>query len=255
MSKIGAFITITDPYARGDNYIQCLESASHLCDRVLTVDGNRTWPEEFNWPIIGEHFQWGYENCDADWVIHLDCDFVFHEKDHAAVRRLLKNSGASAVMFYKKQFILPDRYNVKSRLALAVNKGQYGNRIRFDAGGDLCQPSLDGELIKISELAPAQVGFWNYEKLTKTKAQIMDDVGRMDRAYYTHFGEFLYSTNGHDDSAFEGWYEMIAGRFAKPHEHIKLEAHPAVMQDLIRSLTPNQFGYNGFGLVEGKVYA
>lgn len=245
--SVGAFITKTRPEQRGDTYEQCLQSAMGFCDRVVTIDGEHTWPQEFNWKIIGEHFQKGYENCEADWVFHLDTDFIFHEKDYDKLREVLEqNNEAPALSFWKYKHTLPDRYNLKSRLVIAVNKGVYGNRIRFDSGGDLCQPSLDGKEISANDVPEARIPFYNYDFLIKTQEQIIDDIGRMDRAYHRHFGKWLYSKDGTEESAYGGWLNMVLGRLKKPQSHVALSSHPKVMQEVIKGLTPNNFGYSIF---------
>lgn len=229
--------------------------AKDLCDEVTVIDGEKTWPQEFSWPLIGQHFHRGYEESSGDFVIHLDSDFLFHERDFGLIRLALsKFSDAPAVSFWKYQFIQPDRYNLKSRLVIAVNKGKYGDRIRFDSGGDLCQPSLDGNEIKPEHVPQAGVPFYNYEKLLKTKEQIMDDVGRMDRAYKKHFGKYVYGKDGSDESAYDGWINMVIGRNRKPQNHIPLSEHPKYIQETIRNLKPENFGYDGFGLLEKNDY-
>ncbi len=275
--KLSIFTTVTNPIDRGDNVGDSIECYVDLADELLYVDGGdlreyeydiayplwnnviilkHPWPQEFPWEFIGQQFQRGYEASTGDWVIHADLDFLFHQKDFGAIKQALKDyPSVPAVSFYKWQFILPDRYNLKSRLVLAVNKATFGDRIKFNGGGDLCQPTLDGKDLDLNEIPQAGIPFYNYEKLTKTKSQIMDDVGRMDRAYQRHFGEWLYSEDGTDESAYEGWYRMVEGRFNKPSKQIPLSDHPKYIQDTIRNLTPDQFGYNGFGLIEGKVYA
>ena len=255
--KLGIFTTITRPYERGDNVDESLACYNDLADVVTVIDGEKTWPQEFHWQLIADHFQRGYEQCDADWVLHMDMDFYFHENNFDDVRQGLSEAeGEPALGFLKWQFILPDRYNIKSRLILAVNKKEFGDRIKFDGGGesDLCQPSLDGKYLSPDDVKILRIPFYNYEKLTKTKEQIADDVGRMDRAYFACFGKYQYG-NGDDQSAYEGWYHMVQGRFAKPSARIPLEAHPKYVQEIIKNLTPDQFGYNGFGLIEGRVYA
>lgn len=251
---VGVFTTLTDPARRGDHYKESIECYEALSDRLVIVDGHSTWPQEFDWTLIGQHFQWGYENCDTDWVIHADLDFVFHERDFGRIKQALKDyPNSPAVSFYKWQFILPDRYNLKSRLVIAVNKAKFGDRIKFNGGGDLCQPTLDGKDLDLSEIPQAGVPFYNYEKLTKTVSQIADDVGRMDRAYYSHFGKYLYG-KGNDMSALDGWFQMVKGRFNKPHKHIGIEEHPKFIQKAILNLTPEQFGYNGLGILEENDY-
>lgn len=251
--KIGAFITITRPDERGDIFEQCHQAALTFADLVVVVDGEASWPQEFRWPIIGEHFQLGYEECKADWVFHLDTDFIFHERDAQAIRRACEQySDAPALSFLKWQFIQPDRYNLKSRLVVAVNKGKYGDRIRFDSGGDLCQPSLDGKYIEPGTVPDVRIPFFNYEKLTKTEAQVRDDVGRMARAWERHFGEKRLGYD--DDSAYAEWIYMQIGRYNKPQQPISLLEHPKVMQETIRLLRPDQFGYNGFNNFEENAY-
>lgn len=268
--KLSIFTTITDPLERGDCVTPAFDCYIDLSDELVVVDGSpadfysyrgkklvvveNKWPQEFSWEFIGQQFQRGYEACTGDWVIHADLDFIFHEKDFGKIRQVLQEAGDQpAVSFYKWQFILPDRYNLKSRLAIAVNKKVFGDRITFSGGGDLCQPQLDGVDLNINELPQADVPFYNYEKLTKTKPQITDDVERMDRAYERRFGKKLYSSD--EITAYEGWYHMVSGRFNKPQEKIKLESHPKYIQGTIKNLTPDQFGYNGFGLIKGGVYA
>ncbi len=252
--NIGIFTTMTEPIRRGDHYRQSLDCYEALADKVVVIDGEGTWPQEFEWPIIGQHFQWGYERCDTDWVIHTDLDFLFHERDFARIRQVLEdNPEAPAISFYKWQFILPDRYNLKSRLVLAVNKKKYGNRIKFNGGGDLCQPTLDGEDINIDSIPEAGIPFYNYEKMCKTVVQIADDVGRMDRAYYGTFGKYMYG-KGNDMSALDGWLQMVKGRFNKPQKHILLSDHPKFIQDTILNLAPDEFGFGGLGLLEENDY-
>lgn len=252
--SIGIFTTLKDPGRRGDHYEESIKCYEDLADRLIIVDGHTSWPQEFNWPLIGEHFQIGYDRCDTDWVIHCDLDFLFHERDFGRIKDALRDYPSSpAVSFYKWQFILPDRYNLKSRLLLAVNKKAFGDRIKFNGGGDLCQPTLDGQDLDINEMPQAGVPFYNYEKMTKNVEQIADDVGRMDRAYFRHFGKYLYGT-GDDTSALQGWFEMEVGRFNKPAREIKLEEHPKYIQETIKNLTPDQWGYGGFGLLPNNNY-
>lgn len=253
--KISSFITITRPNERGDLFDQCYKAASGFSDEIIVIDGDETWKKEFNWKIIGEHFQKGYEAADGDWVIHLDTDFIFHENDYSAIRSVLSGlENYPAASFYKYQFILPDRYNLKSRLVLAVNKNKYGDRIKFNSGGDLCQPSLDGNYIDPSIVPEAKIPFYNYEKLIKTEEQIKDDVGRMERAFKRHFKKYQLSEDGTDENAYKHWLEMMIGRFNKPSKHVDFHFHPEVIKETILNLTETNWGYSGFGYLEENDY-
>lgn len=243
---VGAFITCTNPVENSELFYECLQSALGFCDDVVVVNGKFDWEEEFDWPVIGEHFQRGYEQLNTDWVVHLDCDFILHEKDYDNIRLAFsENNHLPALSFWKFQIFIPTRYHLKSRLVIAVNKGAYKNDIAFDSGSDLCQPSFFGKELKPDEVQEARIPFYNYEKLLKSKEQVARDAGRMDRAYYKHFGKYQLSKDGTDESAFEGWLEMVKGRFTKHTQ--TLDEQPGIMKNVIKNLKPEQFGYDGWG--------
>lgn len=269
--KLSLFTTITRPGKRGDNAQDAMRCYKDLADEVVVIDGGHwgtmkedqgkvrhvrsEWPNEFSWEFIGQQFQRGYQACTGDWVIHADLDFIFHEKDFEDIRNVLEqHNDLPALSFYKYQFVLPDRYNLKSRLVVAVNKGKYGDRIRFDSGGDLAQPSLDGRYINPDQVPEAKIGFYNYEKMLKTKEQIADDQGRMERAWFRHFGKYQMGSDGTNEGALQRWLEAQQGKFNKPQKKIELSEHPKYVQETIKNLKPHQWGYNGFGLLEGKCY-
>lgn len=277
--KLSIFTIVTKPQKRGDTYKEALECYTDLADETVIVYGNAnaspldyrnnggrtvhvpcvvdTWPKEFSWPLIGQQFQTGYECCTGDVVIHADLDFIFHEKDFEDIRnaaQLMLDNNLPAMSFYKYQFIQPDRYNLKSRLVIMVNKRDYGGRIKFDSSGDLCQPSLDGRYLSPDSVPQSKIGFYNYEKLAKTKEQIVDDVGRMERAYKRHFGHTQYGSDGTDEDAYTHWLEAQKGKFNKPQEHVKLEDHPKYVQETIKNLNPEQWGYSGFGNLRENNY-
>lgn len=275
--KLSVFTTITDSQRRGDLWRQASDCYEDLADEVVVVDGTyrfpttkdqfigelqgeghnkvvlNEWPKEFMWDFIGQQFQRGYEACTGDWVIHADLDFIFHEDDFDKIRNACVDwNEYPALTFNKRQFILPDRYNVKSRLVLAVNKRKFGDRIKFNSGSDLCQPSLDGNYISTNDVPNLKIPFYNYEKLLKTKEQIMEDQGRMERAYFRYFGQYQMGSNGTDEDAFQKWYETQKRKLKKPHQKIDLYQHPKYMQDTIEKLKPHQFGHSMFGYKENS---
>lgn len=246
--------------------IQCY---SELADEVIVVDGSRSevltglpenvkvinheWPQEFDWSFIGQQFTRGYQACSGDWVIYLDIDMIFHETDFGLIKRVFEeNPNEIALSFWKYQFILPDRYSLKSRLVLAVNKRLVGDRVKFDSGGDLCRPSLDGVELSPDKVKEARIPIYNYEKLTKTREQVFDDVGRMARAWESHFKEPKLGAD--PEEAFDKWAEMLVGRFQKPQATVKLLDHPQFIVPYLLTLTPEQFGYSGFGLLPTNDY-
>lgn len=273
--KLSIFTTVTNPILRGDNLYPSLECYEELADEVVIVNGKlnaplygknaksttknitSVWPKEFDWPFIGQQFQRGYEACTGDVVIHADLDFIFHEKDFESIKQAAQemlDSGEPARSFYKYQFIQPDRYNLKSRLVIMVNKRDYDKRIKFNSGGDLCQPSLDGKELLPDNVKESGIAFYNYEKICKTKNQIMDDVGRMDRAWERYFGSYIYGEDGSNLSSYKGWLSMVLGRYDKPHKQIDLQDHPKYIIETIKNLRPTQWGYSAFDSLRRNNY-
>lgn len=272
--KLSIFTTITDPINRGDNHNDAFICYQELADELVVVDGTDwtdaekervaykktpiifyKWAKEFSWEFIGEQFTRGYEACTGDWVIKADLDYLFHENDLKATREALeRHNDAPALSFWKYQFVQPDRYNLKSRLVIAVNKGKFGDRIKFDSGGDLCQVSLDGKYLTPDDVPEAKIPFYNYEKILKTKEQIAEDQGRMERAWFRHFGEYQMGSDGTDENAYKRWLEAQIGKYHKPQREIKLRDHPKYIQETIKNLEPHNWGYNGFGNLRSNNY-
>ena len=315
MKTISIFTTITDPEKRQDPYLEAIENYLDFADEVVIIDGTpkkkrgeylekilqlpqatqkikigfNTWKQEFSWDFIGRQFELGYNACESDVAIRMDIDYFLHEDDFEYIRLFLEDCEAPAAMFVKRQFILTDRFGVKSWLPIVFNKKKFGDRIKLDAGGDLCQPSLDGEeldkdklpLIKkreylivgedvseeqIKKRVPPEVykegnsayshdtgiPIYNYDFLLKTKEVIKKDFGRFARAWTKTFNN--RTLGGPDDeSAFKLFMRMQLGRLKKgSFETLPIESYPKYIQDKIKNLKPEQFGYNCFNKVKKK---
>lgn len=323
MRKISIFTTISDPERRQDAWKEALECYLDFADEVVVVCGDYNkefyesvgrkfggephinqnggmsfwydnkdlvfyhyeWPEEFDWTFIGEQFQRGYDACTGDWAIRMDLDYLLHEDDFKAIREFLETCNAPVACFPKRQFLKSDRYSVKAILPIAYNKKKYGNRIKLDSGGDLCQPSLDGkEIIKeempiVARKVPTIVSdnvtdeqkmkrlpgvfvengmtytygsfipIYNYECIIKTKGVQAKEFYRMARAWGRTFGENMMGIDS-EEKALEKFLQMQIGRYKTAgHNIIPLDQHPKYIQETIKNLTPEQFGFDCWGNV------
>lgn len=259
--KISIFVAITDPIKRQDPFMEAMESYLDLADEVVIVNGglwskefrwpkegkvkviDSIWPEKFTWPFIGQQFQRGYEACTGDWVIHCDSDYIFHENDISKIRQKLEESSEEmALSFWKFQFLLVDRYNLKSRTVIAVNRRLGGSDIRFDSGGDLCQPSYKGQELKSDSVGEAGFPFWNYDFCFKNYHTIAKDWARFRQAWKDHFGN--------DFGAFR---DMMVGRYdGRSWQKVALEDHPKYIQARIKSMSPDLFGYSMFDWIKDR---
>lgn len=275
--KISVFTTCSNPIERQDLFFESLASYRTLADELLVVDGSKTpediysykpylekpvwdkviyhhWPEEYKWDFFGEQFQRGYDACVGDWVIRVDLDFVIHPHDVGHIVKLLNaHPEAPAMSFWKYQFTLVDRYNLKSRLALALNKGVYGDRITLNAGKDLCQAALDGVELIPDSLPLVEAPVWNYDFMLKTEEVVRKDFGRAARAWNRQFGN--WNLGGPSESEiFDKFLQMQLGRAKKPSSKVSLEDHPRYVRNVIEKLTPKQCGHSVWGQSETASY-
>jgi len=241
--KLSIFVTTDNWKTREEPYHEAMKCYRDLADEVIEVDDK--WPDEFSWEFIGQQFQKGYERATGDWVIHCDLDYFFHEDDHEKIRRALLSSEEPALTFWKYMFYNPKKYTLKSRLAIAVNKKKYGNKIKFDGGGDLSQPTLDGVLLDHSRVPEARIPFYCYDALLKTKEQHRTDRARFASAYYRKFGNYGH---GKPETALEDWLQMVRGRYQKHHDFDG--THPKYIEQAIADLKPENFSYNGWGMFQ-----
>ena len=267
--KIGGFLTLKNPIKRQDLYIECISCMVNFLDEILIVDafsndgsikkikelfGNKVkiiqnkWQEEFDWKHIGKTFTLGYKNCKSDFIIRFDCDYIIHEDDFEDIRSFLKDCDAPVVCMVKRQFLKYNSYAVKALVPIAFNKKKYGNRIKLDSGGDLCQPSLDGKEINKDEMPIIArkeyhiiddsadpklvsrrlekvktdniglysyndfISIWNYECLKRTKNVQAKEFYRFARAWGRTFGKNLFGIQSQSDSIRE-FLRMQTGRY------------------------------------------
>lgn len=271
--KLSIFTTCTNPIQRCDPFYEALKCYRDFADEVILVDGtenpdivgkdpvvlkycdkiiHNVWPEEFKFDFIGQQFQKGYDACTGDWVIRVDLDMFFHERDKERLREIIEtNKDHPVLKFPKKQFVLPDRCSYKSKMNLLFNKGKFGDRIKLNSGGDLCQMSLDGNHLPPD--VPYAIQLYNYDYLLKTKSVALKDLGRFSRAWFAQFQNFDFGGST-DEEALARFMELQLGRLNKSSIPIALEEHPKYIRETIRTMTECQFSYNMWGHVPNCSY-
>jgi len=244
--KISIFTTMTNPEERMDPWEEALECYKNFADEVVVV--GEDFKEEFIWSDIGKMFTKGLQKSTGDWVIWMDIDNFFHEKDFKSLAEFIsKNKTAPSIAFPKMQIFTPDRYGVKSVICRAFNKKDFPN-ILLNGGGDLCLPTLNGKLIKPSDVPKIKVPIWNYDTVFRTQELIGNDRARYARAWKREFGDFGNRGGGTSKEAYDAWYQMITDRYKKHVHKLSIDEHPIFIQNRLKKIDKNQFGYDGFGL-------
>jgi hypothetical protein len=246
VTSISISTTMTNPEERMDPWKEAIRCYKDLADEVVIL--GEDWPNDFSWDYIGKKFHEGFIKAKGDWVIRMDLDYFFHEKDIEYIKNLLhKSKDYPAVAFPRHQYFTLDRFQVISYVCIAVNKKSFPD-IKLNGGGDLCLPTLNGELINPKEMPLSKVPIWNYEMMFKTKKVIYDDRVRYAKAWYDYFNEWGVFGGGTKEQAYDAWFKLIKERYPKHINRSGLQDHPKYITSSLETLRPEQFGFDCFGL-------
>tara|TARA_B100001250_G_scaffold13960_1_gene12218 strand:- start:36429 stop:37250 length:822 start_codon:yes stop_codon:yes gene_type:complete len=246
MEQLSIFTTMTNPDKRMDPWKEALECYEYFTDNVVIV--GKDWPQEFSFELIGEIFQQGFDKSNGDWVIRMDIDYFFHEKDkEKLINSLNKYPDQPALAFPQYQFFTPERYQIKTRLCLAINKKKFP-QIKFNGGGDLCLPTLNNKVIEPVNVKNVNIPVYQYDSMFRTKEIIKEDRARFARAWHRRFGEYSDRGGPEPEEAYEAWLNMITVKYKKHTLKTTINKHPKFIQKKLKNLSPDQFGFNGFGL-------
>ena len=237
---------MTDPESRRDPWKEAIECYEDLADEIVITGEN--WKYDFSWEEIGKFFQDGFDKATGDWVLRMDLDYFFHENDISKIRKFLNsNSKEPVVAFPQYQIFSPDRYQVKTKLCIALNKKMFP-QIKLNGGGDLCQPTLNGNQLVHKNAANLNTPIFQYDSIFRTKEIISEDRARFAKAWNTYFGNYGTRGGPEPNQAFDAWFEMIKVKYKKHVIRTSISSHPKYIEKRLASLNKNQFGYNAFGL-------
>ncbi len=237
---------MTNPEKRMDPWKEALNCYEDFADEIIITGDD--WPEEFTWDHIGKTFHEGFEKSTGDWVIRMDLDYFFHERSINKFKKLLNDYNEfPAVAFPQYQIFTPDRYQVKTKLCIALNKKKFPN-IVLNGGGDLCAPTINGKQILNKDVPFLNIPIYQYDSVFRTKDVIAADRARFARAWYRYFNEWADRGGETPEEAFDAWYKMVSIKYKKHVHKLKDSEHPKYINDKLYSLNENQFGFNAFGL-------
>ncbi|MDC3103223.1 hypothetical protein OA408_00470 [Acidimicrobiaceae bacterium] len=244
--KISIFTTYTNPEERKDPWREALNCYEDFADEIIVT--GKDWPYEFSWDLIGKTFEKGYQKSTGDWVIRMDIDYFFHEKNLKRLSKLLSDyNDYPGVVFPQYQFFTPDRFQLKTRLCVALNKKRFPE-IKLNGGGDLCLATLNGKLLDVNKLPNLNIPIFQYDSMFRTKKIIAKDRARFARAWERHFKNYGKRGGSTDLEAFNAWFREIESKYKMHTNRIKFSQHPKYIKDTLSSINYDQFGFNAFGL-------
>jgi len=233
------------------------------------------WPKQWHWSELPVHLNAGLEAATGDWVIKTDIDYFFHDKDFSSIRYALENPAKNYMVasFVKRVIVNKHGLYRKVNLPIAINKAMVSDTIKFgidfNEKSDWCMPilvnnypqSFDigdkindvpvGRLVTPPMIYETEIDVWNYDSIFRTKDKQKEVFWRFAQAYATAFDKSWGTT---PKQAFQYWVNMMKGRIDRKLHPIGLESHPKHIQERIKNLKPEQWGFNNWnGLMGHKI--
>jgi hypothetical protein len=259
---------------KDDGSIEMIKALDPQGRKIKIID--HYWNDmDWSWEELGYHLNTGYNACSGDWVFKFDIDYVFHENHIDYLRAFLELCSQlaippKAVEVQKLNILLADRYLPKAWMPFIVNKKDYPNLcygLEYDEGDFMC--AID----KVEEKNGMPIG-WSIrnrkQMIRKSTAAVWDyDFTFMDRTQVeavrqiSYFAQVRYENpmadNGKDELktksiALGKFRKMMLSRYSMPYVQKieKISEHPCFIQDRIKALKLEQFGYNMFGWINEK---
>ena len=120
--------------------------------------------------------------------------------------------------------------------------------IKYNGGGDLCLPTLNGNLVLVNDVPQTNIPIWNYDKVFGTVETISKDRARFSRAWFRQFNDWGVFGGESEKEAFDAWFSMVETRYKKHVLKLNMNDHPKYIKNKLLEIEPNQFGYDAFGL-------
>jgi len=247
MTFISVFTTMTNPDERNDPWQEALNCYNNISDNNVVVVGE-DWPLEFDWGIFNKVYQRGFDKCDSKWVMRMDLDYFIHEDDIEKIKFYLKKyNDQPGVVLPQYQFFTQDRYQIKTKLCLLLNKEKFPD-IKLNGGTDKMLATLDGKLLTYKNVPQIRVPIWQYDSMFRTKEIIKNDRARFARAWFRTFNNYGDRGGDNPDEAFDAWFLMIQERYKKHVFKMDIDKHPVFIKNKLKKISSDQFGYDAFGL-------
>ena len=244
--KVSIITSFTDPDSRMDPWKEALLCYENFADEIIVT--GQDLKHEFEFSDIARMFQQGFDLATGEWVVKMDIDTFLHEKDFKKIHQLMKiYKDYPAISLRKFQFYSPERYHMKSRMPMILNKKKF-KKIKFNGGGDGCDPTFGGVHFNEKNVPISNISFWNYDFIFKTKKIISEDRARFARAWEKTYGNYGERGGPSPEEAFDAWFQMVINRYKKHIFKMKISEHPIFIQKKLIDLTSEQFGYDLFGL-------
>ena len=296
--RLSAFVLTTNSIKNQFPFIESIRSWLTILDELIVVDGGSTdgtieaieairdnrikiinnektkWPEDWDYSKMGENFNIGLENCTGDVVLKFDADYVLHED--GKMREAIQQGFDQEKMtfsFVRRNFILSDRFFVKSKKTLGINMTKvkeitkdlkYGFDLKkWGWGYEFIIPKKKehgiwfGDMIRAKQidwLCPSAV--FNYDYMFADKETTKKARFRHYRAHYRQQSYMFDVGDNYNDpkTSWEAYKGQLGKNMKLLQEQLDITDHPVLVQKKIKKMTEDNQGHNCWGWYDTSRY-
>ena len=255
----------------------------------IICDEDTKWEQDWFYSRMSHNFNRGWEECTGDVVFKFDVDWVFHEEKIGIIDKRynfrsdcesMAKRGKCMLQMSKLNHILVDRYYIKKKTpflvfrenckmrgfnvkwGLDIDKWGYGNIPiigRYQEQGIWFGHKLANQDMDLS-MATVHIydfSFADQETIKELRYRNFNAMVKQShlKYYQAPISKIMPLENVNPEYVFREWKELITTNFKERLQYqVSLGKHPMVMQEKIKAMTPEMFGYGAFGwLGENKI--
>jgi len=262
---ISGFVILSEPERFRYPYLESIKSFLPLCDEIIAVcnvlkdDGSTEKLkgldpkvkvigglfdyERFGWASQGIMRTNGYYACAGDMALMFDADGILHERDIEKAREVIKqmhDNGTAYGFWMKRRFNKRDKWVRQCKHSGIYNKSILGNNFNFYGGKANYRPAW--EMIPEDKRRAQNTDVWiyGYERCWDTRE--IFDYKLKQRRIMEMSAHFVPS----EEDYVKGFIRERQEKIAKEGQFMPIEEQPQIIQDKLRSINEEQFGYNLF---------
>ncbi len=242
---VDEMVAIVDPYSNDGTYEKIEDTFGNQV-RIVTAPFDLE-----NWGRISWGIQktTGYHACRGDCVVMFDADGILHEKDHQLVRDKIEDFMAQTerpvALWTKYRCYGPNKYYFQDRHYGIFNKKFLGDKFDFfdktkgaaNLGRFTTEPANMRTLLGVTLFGYEHT--WDTWEIYKEKLQAYGKM--LDR---------LQNKNRDLDGYIKRQITQASDRMKKTNKSMAISEHPKYIQQRLRDITPDHYGYNYFSLME-----
>jgi len=247
LESVKSFMPLCDEIIVVFNYLkeddEALEKLKSLGDKVKVIYGLFDY-ERFGWASQGIMRTNGYYACNGDIVIMFDADGILHENDVEKAKQVfddIYNKQIAYGFFMKHRIFKPDILIRQCKHSGWFNKSILGNNFNFYGMGGNYAPNW--EMLPKEQIRGQQLDLWvwGYERCFDTK-EVFKHKLKMRRIM-----EGSVNKVPDEKEYIKNYLDEVQKRISGDKRFAQIEDHPKIIQDKLRNITKDQFGYDLFG--------